>query len=1244
MAADRSEIRTKFVLDGLAKAANGIRSFVSTFRVGMQSAEKDAAGVTTEVDKAALALREFVASQRAAAAAGGAAGKAGKGYRLLGMQIQRVGFESHRVFKIFGVEVKTVGALGAGLAKTYQGVAWAIKTAFDGVIGTLRFVRTTATSVFSSITAAADRMSLSIRGSFQFLRGEMSSLLGKTLISQIGSSVIGGPAGIGLKFTLGKGVISTMLAGFRRVATGFKGMLDRVLDTVFNPRRMLRIASMVRRVAMVASAPTGAVIAGVHSGANEIKDQVSDNIEKTGTKSAGFNVTEASQLKSFFGFVGGSAEDATTAMEKFAEASKDISEKGADSDFAKSLQAAGVAFQDLNGQARSGAAIFHDLWQTWRQGDDPFNPGRFAAADAAIRQIIGDSRSIVPLFDLMNRTSGPLGDLGLRDFSQQADRFGTVIGPRQIASMREYQYGLGALKEAFRGLKIALATEIGPTIGAWFGALGNWIARNRDTIVGFARRLVNSMILFSTELMIVATQSKAQFAGYDFKNSWLVTARDLVSTVWGYLRGFASFITSIMPSVVDVLTRVYGAVAPYGDTIAAKVSSGISWIGRLIAAVYHLSTIGQVDPGFEWLTTVSGYLRGAWRLVSDLGRGIDGLASKLRRSPEAGGIYESLKNGLAQARDYAVDLGRNVYTWLHGRELEKGFGWIDTVGSAFKTLGGWISLAGSEFLNFVNVVAGKREALDASPQLAKLRSTIVDDYWPRLKKFADGAWQFIIAMGPPVFSTIAGIIETLKPYLDGMGGALKSAGDYTINIVENVAKYFAGQDLAKGFEWVGGTLDKVKALAIAFKDVASWIADAGKALALHWSGGAKSDGDQQVLDRFKWLTRLTDAIGAIRGFFSTVSGTIEKWTGAGAGTQGLIGFISLLLIPRLRKLGETFAWVTGLAGRFVGSIGRVLGAPSATAGGVGVAEAAVAAGALAGAPGKAATAARAAGVVSGPAATAGARVVETAVAGSALPAALAGAATVIGALSRLAVWGTVAVVLGDLVLEVTGLKDKIKGFFGAAPGTTPTSPAADTWIQRHNRDIADARKRDEDTQRALRNPETYEKLGNWETLPDGTSPIDMNNEHETREELIARTNRFKKTYYGIDVGPVGDDGFTDEQRRTLDLNPTAWRRPGQTLDKLPQAPSLVPGQPLYNAFSEKRALESAANVPPPVVGAIGRIADALDRKTPAQINIDGVGQIPALVDDDVLRRLQQEARRRNSASIAPVPVLPGVTQ
>lgn len=1023
--ADRSEIKTQFTLEGIAKAMNEVRNFVNKFQKSVQ-------GVN-------------IATQRAEG-----------GVRGFGLQIRKVGFESHQVFRVMGVEVRTVGALGAGLVKIYQGVAWSIRKAFETVIGTLRMMRTVATSTFAYIQAGAAAAGSVVNKLFGGAQVQAQGLLKKTAIQALTG---GGASALALKFTLSSGVVPRILGALGSIASGFKSMMEKVWSTVFSPRRLMGLIRFGRRLTMLLASPTAAAIAGVNSGSKAIQETVNDVASTTGA--GGFGPSETQKYKGFFQQLGHAPEDAAEALGKFAEASRDIAQNGANSEFAQSLAAAGVAFQNLNGQARTGQQIFYDLWQVYANGEDPLNPGRWQQANLALQRIVGNGKALTGMLDLWN---GALvgGDDFIAHLNRNAEIFGTTIGPEQILAMKNYEAGLGMLKQAFLGFKMTLATQLGPFLGTWFTGIANFIAQNRDRLVGWISSFVSRTALLITELAIVITQSRQQFAGYGFKFPWLVTLRDFAVKAWGALKILAGGLLAVGTAAAEGLQWAYGQVQPHLASLWQSIRSGTAWLLQAAVALYAFQKTGQKTAGFEWIEKLFQYLGYAKTLLLDLWNGVDGFMKKMKASPDSGSFYESLKNGLAKARDYVIDLGRNIHRWLNGKELEDGFGWVDKVGSGLATLWGWFKKGADAVLNFVNVIAGKQDALDASPKLAKLRQQLIGDVWPRLKALASNVWDFIVAAVPPLFRTIEGIFATLKPYLDGLGTTLKNAGDNVIHIVENVARWFSGKKLEDNFAWVGSLLENVKALAVAFKDLAGWVADAAKALTLHWSGDEKAKNSQEgkaLLDRFAWLTKLSDTIGAIKDFFVWISKGVTELTGGliGPGAQGLIAFLGLVLIPKILGVGAAFVKAMGQGKSFMswlgGKFGLTAAAPAAAAAaggaggvtGLGVGGAALAAGMAGGVTGpipfKTANDARRMtpeeiGAAHRGLSQAGIVAAKTAVEESGFMAALRTGAGVISRLFGVVGWVLLGVELMNLLAQVTGLKEKIKNFFGVTGAAT----------------------------------------------------------------------------------------------------------------------------------------------------------------------------------------------------------------
>ena len=901
MADNTTQIKTRFSLEGMSKALAELKGFVNGVRAAAAEAQKSTAG-------------------------------AKGGFEGVGKAAAKAGAEASESIKILGKEIKLTSDDAKGLGTAFTVAQKTITGSLEIVMAAMRGIRSAAASVFAPLIAGARAAAGAVKFAFDSVHEEAQTTLVKLLKAQFGT-VTGG--GIALKLSLPDGASQGLLNGIKSLAQRAAGLFSSIFHgalKLVNPfsRTLTRTVRQARRSALLVGAPTLAAGAAVNSGANDVQSEVDENADLA--SQGGFDIQRQTAYKSYFEQLGGAAGDATNIMRKFVEASKDIAEKGADSPFAQSLEAAGVAFQELDGSARSGVAIFSDLVDLYQKGT--LDPNKYQDVANAMHQIAGDGKDALTFFRFLDQTTGDGGAQRLAELDAAAAKFGTVIGPDQIAGMRAYESGLGDLKQAFAGLKISFVTNIGPTLGAFFSGLADMLARNKDAITLFARGMIENTALLTTEILILATQSKEQFANYDFKFPWLVTIRDAITWTFGVLKAFFGFVAAAAPLTIAVFDKVGGSVAPLATTIGEKLGWAAIWVRNFVASLAELYAYGQVEPGFGWLQKVAFGFHVAGEAAEWLWHKIIEVQKALKERAEEG-LGGAIKDAMKDALDYAIKLGNAIYSFAKTGDAGEGFLWIDTVVDGFKLAYDYVTATQEAVAGFIKTLAGNEEAAKDNPVAAKLREQVLA-WFPVLKTFAESVGSFLQGLLPPLLGFAGAAMDKLQKYLKDFTGYLDKSKGYVIGVVETVAQYFDGFDekkVEKKFQWVYDVLNAVKEIAHTIAGIAR--AAYGQAFD---PGGYKNrkpgESDQDYLARqqdekqFDWVRRVVQSFQLMRSAILGVGDALSALTGhlLGPVQAALYAFFGLkiagMIAGLLKNIGALKVALAALGISTVGGVAR----------------------------------------------------------------------------------------------------------------------------------------------------------------------------------------------------------------------------------------------------------------------------------------------------------------------------------
>ena len=889
-------ITTTFILNGLAKAANGIRGFTQATSTGMKSASGAAAGLQAGI---------------------------------------------------------------AGAGSVAQRAASVMRGAFAGVAASLNAIRTTALSVFAVVTGAARRMGSVLHSVFIKAASDTKEWFERVVGSQVG--LLTG-SGLSLKFAIHPSSVARILSVFRFLGEQFTSIMGRAFS-LLNPLSRQGIFGLTRRVlraATFAAAPSALVGKFAKSGFDQIGETTSAAVSNGVIPAQDFP-----RVESTFRQFGSSGEGAVEIVNKFDEALQDVRENGLNSKFFAAFDQAGLATDALSGALANGYDAYNAFIGKFAQIPQGFiSQDGIARLQAATTAIVGSSKAFLPFQQILARVAQ---DGSLEKIEANMRRFGTAIGPAQVAAFTRFTAGLGQFKELVRGVAIALATQLGPAIGQYLQGLAALIGDNRETIAGVLRRYLVGVVTFVTEVGIVMAGlensvrqgayvfGEAGFEGYDLKHGWLVSVRDFAIAAWDVLKGFFGYLSRFAAPVLTIIGVLFDKLSPTGVAIGNAFQRAGEWVARFVENLAMLALGLEAEPQFSWIQKVA-------NLFAAVGRGIvwvyDRLADLnkgLRGDPRTVAFYTWVKDTLKAAGSFALQLGQNIAAAFQGRALDQGFTWlgplVDGLGAAWDLL----KKVGNAAIDFVGVFVGNADAISRNPGLEAFKRSLVDDVMPRMIALGKNVYAFLVAIAPPIFSTIEGIFKTLSKYVDGIGTTLQSAGKYVVDFAAALGRYFTGKEFAPGdkFAWVKTVLDDVR-------DLTKTLIDFGAVMSKYFRG---EDIDLASQERFKGVLRVVTFFEKLKNAILAVGDALSWLTGGrlsavqaslavlfggfllsrlGAIVAGVValvanlgklaGILATIGIPAIAGLaGASFGSGAGITGALTGGIVAALIAAAGTA-------------------------------------------------------------------------------------------------------------------------------------------------------------------------------------------------------------------------------------------------------------------------------------------------------------------------
>lgn len=137
----------------------------------------------------------------------------------------------------------------------------------------------------------------------------------------------------------------------------------------------------------------------------------------------------------------------------------------------------GISLRDANGQLKTAEQIMPEL-------ADAFHNTASATERAEMASAIFGQRGMSMLQVFKN------GSAGLNEMTAEAEKFGLVISAKAGANAAAFNDSLTRVKGSLTGVKNKLAEELMPTFTGVFNRLADYLANNREMIVGWASKFI----------------------------------------------------------------------------------------------------------------------------------------------------------------------------------------------------------------------------------------------------------------------------------------------------------------------------------------------------------------------------------------------------------------------------------------------------------------------------------------------------------------------------------------------------------------------------------------------------------------------------------------------------------------------------------------------------------------------------------------------------------------------------------
>ncbi|GAW37005.1 hypothetical protein RA2_04080 [Roseovarius sp. A-2] len=231
----------------------------------------------------------------------------------------------------------------------------------------------------------------------------------------------------------------------------------------------------------------------------------------------------------------------------------------------------GVAVRDAGGDSRSTIEVFTDVVEALRVMEDR------GLATASSAEILGAKAGP----DLATLVS--IGRKGIEDYQESARRFGIVVTDEAGEAAERFNDRLDDLNQRFRGLRLEASAPFFDAFAQSFEKVGEFIDRNRDSLVAFAGTLSEKVLGVVEDLLAILEGRDG-----DVQNRWLLNAAEGAKVLGRVFTDIvipaAEFLLTafekIAQSVQKIpLVQIMGAVGSFAGGTVANIQ-GIGSVAR----------------------------------------------------------------------------------------------------------------------------------------------------------------------------------------------------------------------------------------------------------------------------------------------------------------------------------------------------------------------------------------------------------------------------------------------------------------------------------------------------------------------------------------------------------------------------------------------------------------------------------------------------------------------------------------
>ena len=246
----------------------------------------------------------------------------------------------------------------------------------------------------------------------------------------------------------------------------------------------------------------------------------------------------------------------------------------------------------------------------------------------------------------------PLLSADLNQLTNDAQRFGAVVGSESVAAAQRYTQAMVRVKTILTGLGNAIAQGLAPVITSFanhFAEAGANINNNTGTLVSGFERLRESIVRVTTFLQVIAQNVKAVFEIVSL--SIQLRMVQITNVIRGMFEGALTIVANFVKNTRDILLELF-------EWVRAGFRGGLEGLGQRINRVVSKGLLEGFDPKKVTKET-AGYEKALKKRMLQIATGVTEQYQK-KVNERLGDMKPLVQKQLKGIGDFDVNLGKQA--------------------------------------------------------------------------------------------------------------------------------------------------------------------------------------------------------------------------------------------------------------------------------------------------------------------------------------------------------------------------------------------------------------------------------------------------------------------------------------------------------------------------------------------------------------------------------------------------------